>query len=262
LFAISGNASTDTMVVNTAFTEGQAAPDDQALNTTASSFQNIVKLNVSSLVLKTFSLQYERVITPKLSACFGLRLTPKGGLPFPGTINSMIDNEDAETKQFIKDTRLGGWAITPEVRYYLGQGYGKGFYIGVFGRYERFNLQSVYPYKDNNNVTTNIGFEGHYASTGIGVIVGSQFVLSDRITLDWWILGPYYARPKVELTGSGFNLSDDDRNQLQEDLNGIEIDFSSFKTTTVVTNTTAKVNIGGGGMPLVRGFGLCLGVRF
>lgn len=269
-FAFSGNATIQEDAVSHDPATDKTMPDEnnqangQFQNINAASFLNIAKINVSSFVVKTISLQYERVLTPKISACLGLRLTPKGGLPFSGMINSMIeaDDEDEETEQFIKDMRLGGWAITPELRYYLGKGYGKGFYVSLFGRYERFSLNSVYPFKDDNNVTTNIAFDGHYSSTGIGLMIGSQFMLGNRLTLDWWILGPYYARPKVELSGSGFNLSDDDRQQLQESLDGVEIDFASFKTKSVVTNTTANVKIDGGSVPLLRGFGLCLGVRF
>jgi len=244
--------------------EEDASPDDSdGQMTMAAPFQNIVKMNVSSLIVKNFSFQYERVLTPKLSACLGIRLMPKGGMPFSGTLASKIDDDDDDAaKQFIKKMDMGGWAITPELRYYFGKGYGKGFYLSVFGRYERFDLNSVYAYKDDNNVTTNIAFDGHYSSTGIGLMIGSQFMLGSRVTLDWWILGPYYARPKADLNGSGFNLSNEDRDQLQEDIDGVEIDLLSFKTTAAVTNTTATIKVGGSSAPLVRGFGLCLGVRF
>ncbi|KAA5534673.1 DUF3575 domain-containing protein [Taibaiella lutea] len=255
-----------TSTIKTAENDDEASADnsDDQMSADITS-QNIVKMNFSSLVVKNFSFQYERVLVPKLSACLGIRFMPKSGLPFSGTVASKIeeddDNDDATT-QFIKKMDMGGWAITPELRYYFGRGNGKGFYAGLFVRYERFDLNSVYVYKDDNNVTTNIGFDGHYSSAGVGLMIGSQFMLSSRFTLDWWILGPYYAKPKVELSGSGFNLSDKDRDQLNENLNGIEIDFSSFKTTSVVSNTTASLKVDGGSLPLVRGFGLCLGFRF
>lgn len=222
-------------------------------------YDNIVKINATSLIVKNISLQYERILNKKMSLALGLRFMPKTSLPFRGSIENAIDEEDVETLKFIHEARTGGFAITPEFRYYLGAGYGKGFYLAPFVRYERFNIESIYPFTDENDVPRDLDFKGHNSTVGIGLMVGSQFRLSDRLTLDWWILGPYYTSNSIKLTASGFSLSDEGTEMLREDLEDIEIAWLKAKAT--VENTSAELKASGS-FAAVRGFGLCLGFKF
>lgn len=220
---------------------------------------NIVKLNVTSLLLKNVSLQYERILTKHMSVAMGLRLMPKSRLPFSNAIENSIGDEDPETLKFVQDTRVGGFAITPEFRYYVGAGYGKGFYLAPYLRYQRFNIESIYAFEDDQNTIQNIDFKGDYNNFGIGLMVGSQFMLGKYITLDWWILGPQYGSNKLNLRASGFNLSDDDVNTLRNDITDVE--FLGIKPETDISNTNATIKASKG-FAAIRGFGLCLGFRF
>lgn len=226
---------------------------------------NIIKMNASALVVKNFSFQYERILARRMSVAIGLRLMPKSGLPFRNTIEKIAEEDNAdnssEISRFLKETRMGGFAITPEFRYYLGKGYGQGFYIAPFLRYERFNISSVYPYENKNKITTDINFTGHYKTFGIGVLLGSQFRLSNRLTLDWWILGPYYTAPRINQEGVGYNLSAEDQKDLKSELEDTKIEIGSFKINASVDGNKAEINTKGS-LAAIRGFGLCLGVRF
>lgn len=226
---------------------------------------NIIKMNASALIVKNFSFQYERILTKRIGVAMGLRLMPKSGLPFRNTIEKIVEEDNAdnssEISRFLKETRMGGFAITPEFRYYLGKGYGQGFYIAPFLRYERFNISSVYPYENKDKITTDINFTGHYKTVGIGVLLGSQFRLSNRLTLDWWILGPYYTAPRINLEGVGYNLSAEDQKELKNELEDTKIEIGSFKINASVDGNRAEVNTKGS-LAAIRGFGLCLGVRF
>ncbi len=226
---------------------------------------NIVKLNLSSLVVKNISLQYERILTKKMSVGLGIRLMPKGALPFKSTIESLTETDDAngddEVAKFLNNAKVGGFAITPEFRYYLSKrGYGHGFYVAPFVRYERFNVNSIYVFTDDKNVSTDINFKGNYSTLGIGFMLGSQFSLGNRVTLDWWILGPYYTGPRINLEASGYNLSAEDQDQLRQDLEDTKIEIGNFKFESKVDGNSATVKTKGS-LAAIRGFGLCIGIR-
>src|SRR5690606_6992454 len=88
---------------------------------------NLVKINVTSIPLSNFSFQYERVLTNKISGAVGLRIMPKSNLPFRSSIEDLIDDEEAW--RYLSDLKISNFAITPEVRFYLGKEAFRGFYI-------------------------------------------------------------------------------------------------------------------------------------
>src|SRR3954465_13279130 len=83
--------------------------------------QNIVKLNVAGLLLTNVSLQYERSLNEKSSVALGLSFLPERSLP--GTISKKDDSGHAQ------DFKLGGFALTPEYRYYFKGNGPKGLYL-------------------------------------------------------------------------------------------------------------------------------------
>lgn len=218
---------------------------------------NIFKLNMTSLVFRNISLQYERILAPRMSVALGLRLMPKGQLSFVSALTNAFDDET--TDNFMNSTHIGGFAFTPEFRYYMGKGYGKGFYLAPFLRYEHFNLQADYQLDNDNGSTTTIPFTGHIGTFGVGLLIGSQFNLGQHLSLDWWILGPYYTANKLNLEASNLNLTDDEANQLQAELD--DADAAWFKLKANVTNMQANASAKGS-FAAIRGFGLCLGYKF
>lgn len=219
--------------------------------------QNIVKLNLTSVLFHNISLQYERILTPKLSVAMGLRIMPKSNLPFRSTVAEVWDNE--ATSIFFKGTEVGGLAITPEFRYYLGSGNGKGFYMAPFLRYEHSNLHVDYELGNDISLKTTIPLIGKINTLGVGIMLGSQFNLGQHITLDWWILGPYYTSNKLNLEANNLNLNDDQTQAIQYDLDSI--DFAWLKLDTKVTNTQVEASAKGS-FGAIRSVGLCLGYKF
>lgn len=222
--------------------------------------ENRAKINVSSFFVKTISVQYERIMGGRTSVALGLRLTPSSGLPFRSAIeNAVNDDADEAAGKFIADAKAGGWAITPEFRYYFGKAAGTGFYLAPFLRYEHFNIRSAYPLTDDNNQVIPIGFQGSNATFGIGFLAGSQFRLSNRLTLDWWILGPYYTSNSLNLSAKGLELSSEEQQNLRAALNGIEIAWLKLKSDVSAHDASLKAK---GSFAAIRGFGLCLGFTF
>ena len=89
----------------------------------------------------------------------------------------------------IDDTKLRGFAITPEFRYYLSESGQKldGFYIAPFLRYQNLELTDD---SEPGKATLQ--------TFGGGVTIGRQWIFKDRISLDLFI-GPKYGSSKFDL---------------------------------------------------------------
>ncbi|MEO7445229.1 MAG: hypothetical protein ABIT96_09545, partial [Ferruginibacter sp.] len=109
--------------------------------------KNIIKLNLFALPLKTASIQYERVMTRRISLGLGVRIMPETNLPFRSVIENFVD--DSTTLDQLHNLRLGNFAITPELRWYVGKkGAPRGFYIAPFVRYAQYKASLPFTYDD------------------------------------------------------------------------------------------------------------------
>lgn len=225
-------------------------------------YKNIAKINLTSLVFSTFSLQYERLLPHKMSVALGIKMRPSASIPFKNAIINLAsgDEEDEELTDFIESTRISNFVITPEFRYYLSKESGRGFYLAPFLRYEQYNLSSTLSFTDTNDVKTNVPFKGSLKNFGVGLLIGSQFRIGDRITLDWWILGPYYSfSSQLNLKANNLNFNTEEQELLRESLESVELSW--IKTESEVTAKSASLTMKGklGG---IRAFGFCLGFKF
>ena len=164
---------------------------------------NLIKINLTGLPIRNYSLQYERVLNKVISVGISYKNMPEGNLPFKNQILNSIDESDTESRDIINNFTLSNYAITPEIRFYLGKkGYGRGFYIAPFFRnagYEGNNFDVSY--KDENNIDQTLSLSGDIKSNTFGILFGSQWSLSKHIVLDWWILGPHIGSGKGNLSG-------------------------------------------------------------
>jgi hypothetical protein len=148
--------------------------------------KNVVKLNLSALALKTYSLQYERGLTKNISVAGGLRFTSNVGLP------SKITSSDSTGS--LKNFGMNGWAITPEFRYYPGKKEIKeaprGFYLAPYLRYAHFSTSVPVSFTDTITNTAHIyEMKGNINALSYGLMIGAQWIIKDRVSIDWWILG-------------------------------------------------------------------------
>jgi hypothetical protein len=205
---------------------------------------NIVKINLAPLLLKSYSLQYERVLSRKISVAVQYRMMPTTGLPFKSNILKLVDDEDPDTKKIIEDFRMSNYAITPELRIYLSRkGYGRGFYFAPFYRYASFtsNDLNVF-YTNDDNEEQSIKMSGKLTSNTFGLAMGVQSALGKRFVLDWSFFGPHYGSAKGVFSGtSSYSLSTDEQDDLREQLEGIDIPL---------TDKTVDVNANGASLKL------------
>ncbi len=208
---------------------------------------NLVKLNLTSPFLKNYSLQYERILNKRISVALSGRLMPASTLPFKSTIRKeVIKEEDALMTDAFNQARFSNYAITPEVRFYLGKkGYGQGFYIAPYYRFAQYKIKELhYTYEDFDQ-DISIRFNGNLKSHTGGFLIGAQWMLSNTVGLDWWILGPNIGGGNGHITGVsnqpiGSDVQQDIRESLENDL-----DIPFIKTTVDVNANGANMRLSG-----------------
>ncbi len=118
-----------------------------------SEVKNIFKVNLLSPIVRTGSFFYERVITEKSTAQLGFFYT---GWSSSGT-------------------KIRGFGITPEYRFYVSNSKQapQGFFVAPFLRYQNLEL------------TTDAAAEkATLTAFGGGLVIGGQWIFSERISLD------------------------------------------------------------------------------
>ncbi|WP_316815069.1 DUF3575 domain-containing protein [Pedobacter nyackensis] len=233
--------------------------------TTEAESKNLVKWNFAALALKNYSFQYERAVAKKIAVAVGVRFAPKSNVPFSSKVKDLIDDE--ETWNSIKDFKTGNFAITPEVRFYMGKGVFRGFYVAPFVRYSKFSADVPFNFEvdvtnGTNTITREeqINLSGDVTALTGGLLFGAQWKLSKLVYLDWWILGPNYGTSKGYISGKSANGFDADEQQALrdalEDLQGLPL----VKVKSEVTAEGAKVDFDGPWAGLRSG--LSIGFRF
>ena len=132
--------------------------------------QNLFKINLLSPLVRSGSFFYERAVSEDIS----LQL----GFFYMGWSSD--------------DTKFRGFGVTPELRYYLSEKHPapRGVFIAPFVRFQNFNLSDP-----------GVEGEGTLSLIGGGLLVGTQTMFKNRISLDAWA-GPSYSSGKVKVTGN------------------------------------------------------------
>ncbi|GAA4037430.1 hypothetical protein GCM10022409_23060 [Hymenobacter glaciei] len=172
-------------------------------STAASAQTNALKVNLLSPLFKTGSFFYEH----KLNDASSLQL---GGL---------------FTYWGLGDTKISGFAITPEYRRYLSNETQaiEGFYVAPFLRYQNLGLSMQTTTFDGTQATAKATLN----TIGGGVVVGHQWIYRQRVTLDTFF-GPSYNSNFTELKTSGGESAD-------------SFDVGSFKGFSLRTGITLGV---------------------
>ena len=205
----------------------------------------LIKLNLLALPLNNFSFQAERAIGNKIAVGLGFRFMPKSELPLKSQIENLID--DPETWDQIKNVRTGNFAITPEVRFYMGKGVFRGFYVAPFVRFARYTLDLPFnfdvPNSTGGSTAELIPLSGDLNAITGGVLLGAQWKITNLIYLDWSFFGPQYGGSNGSISGKR-PLTTDEQNALREELLSLD-DLPLVKTTYTVDRNGANVDFKG-----------------
>lgn len=216
---------------------------------------NIIKINVSALVFKNISVQYERKIAKRISVAANVHYMPFGKLPFLSSIEKAIDDPSVPVDKL----KLGNFGFIPEIRFYLGKNEAlRGFYLAPFASYSRYETDLPVNYGVNK---TGI-FKGNISAITGGLLLGAQFKLGKSVYLDWWIIGPNYGGSNGDLHLNS-PLSTEEQIDLREQIEDLKTDGFYGKTidSYTVDSNGAYIKVKGPWAGL-RGFGLNLGFRF
>jgi len=219
---------------------------------------NILKINLSALVVKNISVQYERKVAKRISIAANIHYRPFGQLPFLSTIEKAIDDPSIPVNQL----KWGGVGVTPEVRFYVGKkGALRGFYLAPFANISRYEADLPIEYSNGMINKTGI-FNGNISTFTGGLLLGAQWKLSKSIYLDWWIIGPNYGSAKGDLILTTA-LSPIEQTELRNQIDDLiaNAPFDKIVDSYSVNSSGATIKAKGpwGGL---RGLGINLGFRF
>lgn len=222
--------------------------------------KNIPKFAPTGLIFGNFQFQYERVINRKFSAALTYSTIPQGDFPFQDLIAESVETNDNDINRYIENSSFQYSSFTPEVRLYLGEGYGKGFYLAPFYRHADYTFKDIDIYYNSDTGAEEVmKTRGDISSNTFGLQIGSQFNLGSRIILDWFIIGPHYGSSNGDLVGiAEASLSENEQADLRSELDAIDLPIGNFSYD--VDSKGAKIKIDGpwGGIRA----GLAVGYRF
>lgn len=227
----------------------------QNTDSTAVAKNNMIKINLSALVFKNISVQYERKLGKRTTAALNVHFIPFGKLPFASLVEKIIDDPSVKIDQF----KLGNFGFAPEFRYYVGKrGAFHGFYIGGFMNYNSY--KSDFPINYSNETRTGV-FSGTVKSTTFGIQIGANIKLGKSVYLDWWILGPNYG------AGSGdlkliTPLTAEDQADLADEIERLKEDLPLKVIESYTIDANGATILAKGPWAGLRGLGFNLGFRF
>ncbi|MCY0978884.1 DUF3575 domain-containing protein [Chryseobacterium wangxinyae] len=229
------------------------------VNTVAEDKMNIVKTNVTGYAFRNINISYERSINRWFAINVGFGTVAEGKVPF---MNAFLNEEDE--KDF-KNLKIKATNFTIEPRFYIGQGYGKGFYFAPYYRYSKVSTNTFDYTYDYSAFGTTIPIPlkglGDAKGNSGGLMVGAQFFLNKQhsFVLDFWIAGAHYGSGKGDFSlTSDIFLTPEMQAELKREIENLDIPFVDY---TVETNTNgARIKVDGPWAGFRSGFSL--GYRF
>jgi len=229
--------------------------------------KNLVKMNLSSLFLGNYVVQYERVIGKKSSLAFAVGYAPNAELPFKETLmDNFGDNETA--KKAIESTVYTRWTYTLEYRYYLGKAAPKGLYLAPFIRGMNMELEQDYPFTPSDGLQHVATVSSKFNAFGGGLMLGAQWLPKKHWGVDFWIIGAYYGSnldAKFHGTDPIGGLTQQDMVDLEDVIEGVDLPGYTIDAT-VTQHPSGKPTIVDatltGNWYGFRGAGICLVYRF
>jgi hypothetical protein len=135
-----------------------------------------VKWSPTGLILGNFSLLGE------YSFGFKSSLTAKIGVPFSRPYHATFDGNDA-------DLHMKAFSFLAGYRKYLSKQVLKGFYIEPYFTYIHHATDGMGE-GDLDYQPVTMDFSNDYNGIGVGVQLGSQFIIAKRLVIDFFFFGP------------------------------------------------------------------------
>lgn len=205
----------------------------------------LIKVNLTSIPFKNYSFQLERTLSKTISLSVAYRIMPTGHLPFTSQIINLGQFEDQDEINIIENMNVGNFAITPEIRFYLGKGYGQGFYISVFFRHMELELNNIsIDFEGENGGENTIDLTGDVKTNTAGILMGAQWSIGKHFCVDWWILGAHYGvgLGNINAVSDQLQLSQSEQDDIEQQLNDIDIPFSDATVDVAADRVSLKID--------------------
>jgi hypothetical protein len=228
--------------------------------------KNFVKLNLTSMAVMNFSLQYERVLSRSVSGALSFSYMPETNIPtyiadqvVKQAENMSEEGIGPETEDIIRNLLISSYTVTPEVRFYLGQKrYSTGFYISLFYRYGSYAVSNVpIPYTNDLNEDITIDTKGDIKSHTGGFLLGYQWALGKHMCLDWQMFGPHFGVSSGDFLGLPSSpLSPQDQSDIEAEF--LKVESSLVNQTVDATASEVNMLLDGpwGGIRFAVSFGV------
>ncbi len=195
---------------------------------------NLIKFNALPLVIGKFTVEYERLLTDRISVGAEVAFRPSNLLPFRSFIEGRIDDDDV--RDIVRNFRSTSFSITPEARFYTSRREAfTGFYVAPYLRYATYSANAPYNFHVSFENMGQVLFErselialsGNMNSFVGGVSVGANFKLAEKWYLDWRIVGPGFGIVSGSVAAR-VQLEDWERQVLHERLIEIQQELRDF----------------------------------
>ncbi len=156
-------------------------------------YSNSVKINLAAGLFRNLSLFYERRFSDRWSFQVG------AGYKFMGKIPKI-----AGLGEFVvtSNTRgIMGFGFAPEVRYHFNMcdcGRYTGLYAGAYSKVSYYYGDLTFLHW-NGNRYVDVGGAGNLWESGIGIQLGYQFTLWERVVVDLFFMGPRISYQKLHM---------------------------------------------------------------
>lgn len=151
-------------------------------------YKNVGKIGGTAAIFNNISLTYERSFKPRWTVGLNASYLVKTGIPSLFGIDS--------TSISISTDGIKGFAITPELRYYIKSCENQspnGFYAGFYLKYANYysGMQfNYYPNPPSTDLAEYARADVGYSEFGVGLMVGYQLLIKERFIIDFIIIGP------------------------------------------------------------------------
>lgn len=213
---------------------------------------HVFKINLSSLIARNISVQYEQKLGRRSSLALGLRFQPEGPVPFQDRVKERLDDPDIK----VGEARMSNLAITPEMRFYFHRSNLTGLYLAPYARFAQYSGKLPITYTGLGTVRT-ADFEGSFWSLGAGALLGYQWALGRRWVLDLWILGAHagFADGQLDFRAT---LFPPEQENLRATLDALDIPFYKIEHDIRNDGGTIRAKGAWGGIRM----GVNLGIRW
>ncbi|MBI9035626.1 MAG: DUF3575 domain-containing protein [Bacteroidales bacterium] len=144
--------------------------------------QNVVKWYPLSLGSYSLKFQYERNLAPQHSVALDVKYI------MPLKLGSSLYSPFFKDVDF-PTAKATGYSLSPEYRYYTKEisagSLNYGFYLAPYLKYTKIDLE----FEGNTLEGHDVGVNLDYSAFGGGLGIGYQWVIDNKITVDWLIFG-------------------------------------------------------------------------